>query len=99
MTTHAADNPPDTDAALAGDAGRRLARYIGRGRLTLCVPESDPAGEQVILPAVAVEQIVLLLDALATETSDDTAIGRAGVALAAEVWPAEDFSDWEKGGE
>jgi len=85
----------DDDATLAGEAGRRLARFVGGGPLTLRLPDAEAAGEVVVLPATAVERLVDLLGTLAAESADSAELGVTGLALAADAWPAEDFSDWE----
>ncbi len=90
-----ADVTTDDDAALAGDAGRRLARFVGRGRLALRLPDAGPADEPVVLPPLAVEQLVQLLGTLAAEPPEQVDVGSTGVAVAADVWTPEDFSDWE----
>jgi hypothetical protein len=83
------------DATLAGDAWRRLAQFLGRGRLALRLPDSGPADEPIVLPPAAVEELGRLLASLAAESSDLSDIADASAATIAEVWGVEDFSDWE----
>lgn len=50
------------------------------------VVAEEHAGRVVLRPATQQE----------VADADDAALGEAGARLAAEVWPVEDFSDWER---
>ena len=83
----------------ADAAGRRLARFVGRGRLALRLPDAATADDVVVLPAIAVERLVQLLDTLSAEPQGSPEVGLTGLAAAPDVWPADDFSDRPAAGE
>ena len=56
--------------------------------------------ELVALPLTQQQRVLNFIQGLRRQLADEehSALAKAGAELAAEIWPTDDFSDWEEDG-